>query len=689
MDIELLKQELLRRLAPPSVKTPIGTIPSAVMAPLHYGALGPIAPETNLATNTPQGLDTMRAILAIAMAGQAGQQGLQQLQGGMLQNRYNAGVEGAYSRLPEGLFNPAQSGAIKSRLGDYVAGRMPELNPNLTSMYSGAGVPAKVGQTIPFNLRTPQLLSLLSQEVATPNQILGFLSGKVRKSELEGLGIPQFLEGKSKVTKQELLKHIEQSTPQIEEVVKGGKPVDIGSLKKAFQETSKDYWVLGTEINQYVIEKKGSQFVALRLKPPAEATTYADAVQIIGKYLSFQDAQNSVISEVLSQKPTGITSAKFSQYQLPGGSNYKEVVVKAPTEGMVGPRIIKYDSIDRMFRAYDKNGNMVGEAKTQDELQGDVSVKAGNFKSSHWDEPNPLLHLRKNDRLTDKKEDVSFLEELQSDWAKTARSGGQYKVEPATNLPGNQWWVTDTINESDVGRAFDTKQEAQDWVNQHQSPSHPLLKNWQELGIKKWLMDSVNEGKKYISWTTGEQQADRYDLATVLNEVKWNKSEWHGRETKAIDLIEKEGHNINLEIEKDGTIIETWGGHADWRGRKINEVIGKGIAEKIIENPKGKLSGKGLSFGGEWAKNLYDKQIPNILRDLTGGKITEILMPTGTKKDGSPVYLKQPALELTPEIKDDIKKKGFDLFSALPKYEAESFANIKKQKEPKSIHYRV
>ena len=30
---------------------------------------------------------------------------------------------------------------------------------------------------------------------------------------------------------------------------------------------------------------------------------------------------------------------------------------------------------------------------------------------------------------------------------------------------------------------------------------------------------------------------------------------------------------------------------------------------------------KGLKFGGEWANNLYDKQVKNIVEDLTGGKV--------------------------------------------------------------------
>ena len=47
---------------------------------------------------------------------------------------------------------------------------------------------------------------------------------------------------------------------------------------------------------------------------------------------------------------------------------------------------------------------------------------SSNFKSSHWDEPNVLFHLRMNDRTYNGKK-VSFMEEFQSALSRELREG--------------------------------------------------------------------------------------------------------------------------------------------------------------------------------------------------------------------------------------------------------------------------
>jgi hypothetical protein len=61
-------------------------------------------------------------------------------------------------------------------------------------------------------------------------------------------------------------------------------------------------------------------------------------------------------------------------------------------------------------------------------------------------------------------------------------------------------------------------------------------------------------------------------------------------------------------------------------GKKLDEVLGKGLADKIMAKESGTLSGEGLKFGGEWANNLYDKQVGNIVKELTGAKIETLDM---------------------------------------------------------------
>ena len=47
---------------------------------------------------------------------------------------------------------------------------------------------------------------------------------------------------------------------------------------------------------------------------------------------------------------------------------------------------------------------------------------------------------------------------------------------------------------------------------------------------------------------------------------------------------------------------------------------------KILEKETGSLSGEGLKFGGEWADNLYDKQVADIVHNVTGAKVEKLDM---------------------------------------------------------------
>jgi hypothetical protein len=377
-----------------------------------------------------------------------------------------------------------------------------------------------------------------------------------------------------------------------------------------------------------------------------------------------------------------MSTTKFHQYQLPGGKNYREVLIKTPAEGMSGFRIIKYDSIDRMFRAYDKNGNVVGEAKTQDELKGDVATKAGNFKSSHWEEPNVLAHLRMNDRTTPDGKKVLFIEELQSDWAREGRDKGFAKgankpsyeeIEKVANDNGIYFntlasgkVVLANKDSVSLGKAvYDSKQEALDkyfkgyperFGGAQGVPPHPLLKNWQELALKRAVKEAVEGGYDYISWTTGEQQAERYDLSKQIKDIGWQKNE-----DGTFNITPRLPDGSAMPVRSVNELHHQ-------RPEKLASIIGKEPADKII-NLQGKewqggkviqgtLKNADLKIGGEWAKNLYDRQVPNILKDLMGGEIENINL--GKFSDNEGVYyknLKQPkihtqsAIKITPELK--------------------------------------
>ncbi|MDP3726893.1 MAG: hypothetical protein Q8Q96_01090 [bacterium] len=348
-----------------------------------------------------------------------------------------------------------------------------------------------------------------------------------------------------------------------------------------------------------------------------------------------------------------------------------------------------------------KSGTGEGFDKARQEL-GFGSV--GDFKSSHWDEPNVISHIRMNERTYQGKK-VAFMEELQSDWAREGRSkgfaqplgeldlpsgwnvkkinksswkaldNGDYAIEPATfreskfeitkrtNSAGNSGYVVYRDGKAlGTGNRFRTidkaKEFAEDYIDkewqvydgdgmpvglggvdkgkviteakktgffvQGQIPNNPLLKNWQELSIKRALQDAVDSKAEYFSWINGEQTSARYTLATQIDNVQWRKSSGvnTNKVVKLIDIDAKDKGLFTVGINKEGIIVEKpASAPQDWSGKKLDEVLGKGLADKIMEKESGTLSGEGLKFGGEWANNLYDKQVGNIVSDLTGAKV--------------------------------------------------------------------
>lgn len=376
---------------------------------------------------------------------------------------------------------------------------------------------------------------------------------------------------------------------------------------------------------------------------------------------------------------------KYSQYQLPGGKNYKEILIKAPVEP-VGT----FEQFLKDFRKrFPKNVQSDSEIKSvwQKGLtvpkNGSYSSVGGGFKSSHWDEPNVLAHLRLNERTYNGKK-VTFMEELQSDWAREGRTKGfdQKPQNPESLLPDGWQVITDNgdtfyVIDKDgnkvedklatggsviayggskdvaIGKAIGEPKLLGDF--KPGVPNNPLLKNWQELSLKRALLEAVNNNSDYLAWINGDQTSARYDLATYVNNVKWDSAygEGSGQGSKRINIITKDNNKSQtIVINKVGEIKE---GQTAWKGKKLDEVLGKGLAEKIIAESSGTLSGDGLKFGGEWANNLYDKQVKVILEKITGAKavVLDMGLPIEGKAQVKWAYVK-PSIDgqyktLTPD----------------------------------------
>lgn len=376
------------------------------------------------------------------------------------------------------------------------------------------------------------------------------------------------------------------------------------------------------------------------------------------------EMQRDVITELnitgTQMEAEGLQSPKFSQYQLPGGENYREVLLKIPT-----PELAKKIAISEKTGQWDYS-----------------KLHEGTFKSPHWDEPNILAHIRMNDRTTPDGKKILFIEELQSDWAKEGRAKGfQKKVSEAEENKIRQENVDarkgvfdfakkEPLGNDSIGADVQAVMQSQpgsydispkfaeaverykiavkalDEILPYKTSSHPLLKNWQELALKRAIKEAVDGGYDYISWTTGEQQAERYDLSKQVDMIQAKK------EVGGYYIQAKRGTTVPIDKTVHDNQLEGF----------VGKDLAKKIREKAVEHKWTKFEGEDLTVGGEWAKNLYDKQIPNILKDLTKEEAEQIKLPEIIKTDilstgekGGTFQevpeLNQLALKITPEIK--------------------------------------
>lgn len=427
---------------------------------------------------------------------------------------------------------------------------------------------------------------------------------------------------------------------QTEETIKGGKPkiTDADIIWKQTSKIGEPKVLNGTYGDRkFVIQDEGDGFYVAEVDGVLgrKARNYTDAVEELNRYLA---------------KEGEVT--RYSQYTLPGGENYKEILIKAQDKWD-----LRENGTEKVVKTFDTY------KEAQDAMMGDskkyhIIPTNGKFKSSHWDEPNVISHIRMNERTYNGKK-VAFMEELQSDWAREGRDKGFSKeitketakeqgftVEKSKSTTGDEAYFIDNTTDEFFYRkgfpntGFDTEAEAWDSVIKKLKettgavPNNPLLKNWQELSIKRALQEAVNSNAKYFAWINGPQTAARYNLSKEIENIGWKPF----NDGKILDIKPKDGKIIELVIDKSGKInpdIKSNNRPDNWDNKQLDEVIGKGIAEKIMASPKGKLEGEGLNMGGEWATNLYDRQVRVIVENLTGQKVEMLDMglEIGSTKD--------------------------------------------------------
>jgi len=416
---------------------------------------------------------------------------------------------------------------------------------------------------------------------------------------------------------------------------------------------------------------------------------------------------------VLPDEPT-----KYEDYSLPGGSNYREILLRMPhdeqrAKEFSDPSSGHWDQPDVLahIRAKDRlipdlegphnvkviEGNRFTNVKhpTREAAERFADVKhQGGYRT----EITPLNHKK-----------ILHIEEIQSDWHQQGRDRGyatpeglqQFKAaqlahrrlkEQLEEAKGNSENIDRKLSgnmplyqDPEVRQRMEAAKvehnnrimdlmpqvmkaqaEAQDLGHKLNNvvPNAPFKKNWHELALKKMIHHAAANGYDSIAITPGQEQAKRYSLSRQVGRITHmthsdtpDKGILFAFDPKGNQIVEN--HNV---FHKD-----------------LPRYIGKEGAQKLLEQKPDEhgyreLSGQNLEVGGEGMKGFYDKMVPAFLNQFGkkyGAQVGKIQVPVKHELQGLRTmggYKDEPPLDLhhfpiTPEMREDVKQNGVPLYA--------------------------
>jgi hypothetical protein len=481
-------------------------------------------------------------------------------------------------------------------------------------------------------------------------------SAGVKPEEIQWTGLDTFLQGKQSVTKQEIQDYLNANRVDVQEVrLDRSLPAVQAERRGAFEAYDR---------GEITLEQRNA---ILEQSEPVNTRHHLGAYQSI-------------------------------KTEIPGGENYRELLLTLPdTKGA---------RLDARRAEIQAKGINATDAEKQEwvsimnQLQPETRDVEGlspfrnrpEFRSTHFDQPNILAHLRVNDRTVDGKKTL-FVEEIQSDWHQAGRKKGyasadtknaeaafrqysqeladKYNLNPEQNLA--MYATMKGMQPEEVAK-YDQLQSA--WVSSKGGvPDAPFKTSWHELSLKRAIQEAAEKGYDQIAFTTGKTQAERYDLSKQIDEINvvGRTNAVTGEKSKSVALDTVDGQSIRLGVAPDGT-VDNVNDQAmnNLIGKNLDEVVGKELAKKIIEGGSQTISGEGLKVGGEGMKGFYDNILPKSLDKLGkkfGAKVGKTFIEGERTRDADgfpsmyPEKIEVWQMDITPQMRESVTTKGQPLFA--------------------------
>ena len=460
----------------------------------------------------------------------------------------------------------------------------------------------------------------------------------VRSDEISAMGLDTFLKGKTNVTADEVRDYIAQNKMQLGETVYGKSKEDIVGLakrKEVFDKYAQQINSLYVDIDSMPLYMRiGERTIANPRRLRMEDN--------LNDLQLKRDAEADLVYKLPENKQT-----KFQNYALPGGENYREIVLTLPSS--VDDLAKRQLEIEKLLEATDLTNKQRNALRLEYREASDKIRGGSTYQSNHWDEPNPLAHLRVSDRVTDGKKTL-LIDEVQSDWHQAGRERGYNSPDPIKKNPDGSYTVTKPDGTTmQLPAGGNIERFRRDAGLDTGVPDAPYKEDWYQLALRRAVKEAIDGGYDRVALPTGKRVIDRFSDQLRQNVDEINFSTDYRNKDKIIVAASKQG-----QIMFEGNIVDGKFIDGPAQGKTVNEVLGKSIAKQIYSHDPssglGIIKGDDLSIGGEGMKKYYDEIYPGYLNKF-GKKYGAESGKTTVDVKGKPEPLFY--MDITPKMREE------------------------------------
>ena len=365
---------------------------------------------------------------------------------------------------------------------------------------------------------------------AAPAQQVKAIIRDAPQEEIKWSGVNQAIdriatENNGKVPKEALLDYLrDDGSVQFKEVTLG-----IGQRKRAIDEFQR--------IHAEILSERGLRLTVGEHWSDVHLFNTENRTVPIPPELEPQIERAIGLSRVVNQEEN---VPRYEQYVVPGGENYREVVLAMPGREQTFEEYLEASAFNKAARTIGLQGTRDGESAEQrieslreryrrEYEEGKNRRPVTEYTSSHFpDVPNYVAHTRLNDRTDAQGRPGTFIEEIQSDRHQKGREQGY--LQPVEEITAKLKAVRARMaaireqtgeialvlyNSNEEYRALAEEENGLDFAFEHPPgvPDAPFRKDWPVQMFKRVLRDAIANGKEWIGWTSGDIQAERYDLS--------------------------------------------------------------------------------------------------------------------------------------------------------------------------------